>query len=317
MSNFYASISRPISFHEADELCQTNFSNGGPYWHLSTNGNGQEIIFRDKNDFCAAMNAFAIVAAEVNINIIAFVFMNNHVHMVIEGTKDDILLFFKRFKKRLSKYFTSKGRYDCLKKFDCGEPLRIENLKQLRIAIAYIHRNPYVAKIGALPYSYPWSSGPYYFNHLLSNGSIGVMFNNLSYKAKQEIFQGRVLSLPESYNFYDGFILPSSYIDIPRAEDFYVTPTDYYLKISKPQKDYCVLARLEGDTIVLNYEEAYSVAVALCKNLTGDANLRTLTTVQKLEIAKTLRYDYLLTNKHISSILKLDISTIEQLLPGK
>ena len=75
---------------------------------VSTDHLEDQIWFRDDADFKVGMNYVALIAAMMGIRILAFVLMSNHVHFVLEGTREEALAFITEFKRRYSKYVQRK-----------------------------------------------------------------------------------------------------------------------------------------------------------------------------------------------------------------
>ena len=293
-----------------------NFRNNnfGPFWHFCTDGTRQQIIFSCDEDFFAAMNVLAICLSLVNVRLVAFAIMNNHVHLILAGRIELCLEFFRLFTKRLRRYFELKGRKDILFGFECESPVAIEDARQMQTEIAYVHRNPYVARADVLPYSYRWSSGSIYFNDIVKSFR-GIPFAKVPFSRRTEIFQGRVLTMPDNYCWGGDYIIPQSFVDYRLGESFFSNAAEYFIKTSKIQEDHCALLRRYNDSQVLNYEEGYSVAASLSKSRFGNLIPSTLTPQQKTELSKTLKYDYHMSNKQIASILKMDILVLNQMFP--
>lgn len=311
--NFKISSARPLSFQEAEFQCKESFENVGPCWHLCTDGNSQQIIFACEEDFCAAMNAMAIVFATTPVKLIAFILMNNHIHWIIAGEELDCMEAFTKFAKRMRRYFKQKGRPEILDGFDC-QLVAIKDLLQIRTEIAYVHRNMYVIRPDILPYNYKWSSGYIYYNRVAEEIAM-IPFSQVPYAQKRQLFQGRILELPDNYKWTGNHIPAISFVDYRLGESFFRNAAEYFVKISKIQEDHCLLVQQYGESQVLNYEEGYSVASSLGKNLFGNHIPSTLTSPQKNEVARKLKYDYKMANKQICSILRMDLTVLNQMFP--
>lgn len=130
------------------------------------------------------------------LKIHGYVFMTNHIHMVVstDGTKmlSSILRDFKSYTAKLIlndvretklesrkswllhlfKYFTSRNKRDSQLQFWQGDnhPMSLESIKFIRQKLEYIHNNPVRAGLVAMPQYYIYSSASNY----LENG-MGVM----------------------------------------------------------------------------------------------------------------------------------------------
>ena len=70
------------------------------YYHFCTNGLLKNIIFSSNEDYIYGMNAIANCKIQyIDVKILAFCLMNNHVHFILDCEKDDGLLFMKHYKQ--------------------------------------------------------------------------------------------------------------------------------------------------------------------------------------------------------------------------
>ena len=60
------------------------------YFHVYTKGLEDRLIFRDREDFIAGMNLVAVVCFSVEVRLLAFVLMSNHVHFVVRGSREEV-----------------------------------------------------------------------------------------------------------------------------------------------------------------------------------------------------------------------------------
>ena len=105
------SIYNSNSFYSLEQDCEYRFKMGEPFWHLYTDGNQSSIIFTSKADFKVGMNLIAISAIRhPNVKVFTFTLMNNHVHIIASGEKENCLIFFEYFKSKLQRYFARNGR---------------------------------------------------------------------------------------------------------------------------------------------------------------------------------------------------------------
>ena len=89
------------------------------------------------------MNMLALVSKELNLDVLAYAIMNNHIHLILKGDAIQGQAFFENLKKRLARFLRAKGKARFLAKFCCGTT-QIQSLKQFRNEIAYVIRNPFV-----------------------------------------------------------------------------------------------------------------------------------------------------------------------------
>lgn len=156
-----------MTFLEREGICEREYEMSGPFWHLYTDGTKMQNIFQTNEEFEIGMTLLAVSACRVhNIKIITFELMNNHVHMILSGPREDCIRLFYDFKRRLRRLFGALGRIIDWNSFQ-ENLIPIDNLKSLRNEIIYVNRNAFVANPYYTPYNYPWGGGYAYFNTLL------------------------------------------------------------------------------------------------------------------------------------------------------
>lgn len=141
-----------MNFREKENQCQQSFGSRNQYWHVCTPGKEIGLIFKSDEDYSFAMN----VAAQSTLvfpmlELITFVIMDNHVHLLFAGWEKEVRLFFDFFKKRLV-----RGLGYGLPKEFMPALFGIKDLKMMRHVIVYINRNGYVPNPDCTPFSYPW-----------------------------------------------------------------------------------------------------------------------------------------------------------------
>ena len=78
-------------------------------YHICTKGTARAILFRDDADYHKALDIAAISAYALDIDILAYCLMSNHVHFIVAVTDNDSpLKFINRFKQLYSSYFNDR-----------------------------------------------------------------------------------------------------------------------------------------------------------------------------------------------------------------
>lgn len=301
------------TFYDKEQLAEFLFNNSGPFWHMYTPGNLTSVLFVDKEDFKFAMNLVAVAAAKIpEVRLYTFEVMNNHFHFILSGKEKKCRALFEMLKEKLERYLRNKGRSQDLSRFTCSL-IRINDLRTLRNEILYVNRNGYVARHDCTPFSYPWGAGAAIFNPI-AELIPGKKYSKLTIREKREICRSKDIDLPGNLMVYDGVILPSSYCAIKETEQFFRDPHHYFSMLSKNWEAYSEIAKRLGDTVIVTDEEMYGAVVALSAREYGMKTPSHLNPSQKIELAKRMKQDYNASNKQIRSILKLDISIVEDLL---
>jgi REP element-mobilizing transposase RayT len=202
------------------------------FWLVTTDHLSDRILFRDIEDFKVAMNYVAVVKHITGVNILAFILMSNHVHFVLECSKEEARMFIDRFKGLYSRYFLGKyGVNEYLRKNDVDiREVKMED-GSLHKAIAYVLMNSVAARLCVYANEYQWGSGGAYFK---SGQSDSVKIGSLSVRAQRRIFHSKERLNNEWQVFQSGYIAPESYICVQFVESLYGTPNrmKYFLDSS-------------------------------------------------------------------------------------
>lgn len=127
------------------------------YMHVITRGIGRQLLFEEEQDYQHYLSALQKYCIETDVHVCAYCLMENHVHLLLHGKSESIVLLMKKLGVNYSGWFNWKyervghlfqDRYK-------SEP--VENDTYLFTVFRYILRNP--EKAGICPASeYRWSS---------------------------------------------------------------------------------------------------------------------------------------------------------------
>lgn len=294
---------------------QESIDRYGPMWHVCTSGEKVGLIFATQEDFKFAVTAIAITAYEVGFKILVDTVMSTHIHVIGFGQKSVAISFISEFRKRIEKYLASVDRHKNLKDMDDALIIPITSYTSCRNEICYLARNPYVADVNVLPFSYMWGSAGFIFNKLAQNIK-GQEFNtSVSYRTRRNLIRKRVFSLSSTYKYYEGMILPSSYADYKLAESFFRSAHHYLHMLTKNIEHLTQTALKYNETNVVTYEELYSVSWQIARNAYNVNDLKLIPELQRRELAVKLRRDYGATPKQIKRVLMLSDTVVKELFP--
>ncbi len=298
-----------------EENCEDEFLSKGPFWHLCTPGERQEMIFKTEEDYKFGVTSSALALHETNesgrsVKLYAFAVMSNHIHELLSGAKEDCLEYFRIRKAKLKRGLSSDLD---LSSFEC-RLIEINSLKHFRYEIAYINRNGFVNNPRETPFSYEWSSGRYYFNPVSREIPL-IKATQLAYREKQRVLRSRASSASENLLVYDGYVSPLCFCEISNGEAMFQTAHKYFSYISKSVEAYSSIAKELGDRIFLNDEEMFSVVYRKSRELYNADSPKLLPKEQKLELARMMHYSYNASNTQIQRILKLDGFIVAELFP--
>lgn len=301
-----------MKFSERERSCEMSFMNMGPWWHLYTPGRETPIILTDKDDFIFSMNLMARCAYEMKwVTIVAFELMDNHLHVILIGSEEDVKCLFNLFKRRLSRYLKGKGRHaDLPGQFRiCLKP--IVDLKALRNMIVYVHRNGYVVDSDVTPFSYKWGTGRFYFHDF----PIEKCLSELTCREQRMLLKSGDARLPEDFKVIDGCIAPTSYCSVKLGMAMFRDAHHYFSLISKNVESYSELAEELNDVEFLTDQELFAELSRILKMSYGITSSRDLSNAQRLDLARTLHFKYRSSNGQIRRLLNLSQSELDVLFP--
>ncbi|MBO6032619.1 MAG: hypothetical protein J6Q22_14365 [Prevotella sp.] len=305
----------PPTERQLEWMQEQLFRESGPFYHLSTKPLENGLIFECEEERRIALNLMAITAKEFQIDILAFALMSNHFHFIIRGELVDGLAFFKLLKKRLSNYFSRRGRSGVLDTVNVDpDTSAISSLTQLRNEIAYVIRNPYVARVDVNPFAYPGCSGFLYFNPLLSSLS-SKSVTELSYKEKRNLTRMTNPILDTQFRTRDGMIAPESFVDYKLVEQLFPNARKFTWWVLKNVEAQVETSTRLGERPNLNDDELFITAQQLSRTQFGRDSVKELSLEQRKELGIQLKNKWGASNGQVARIAQLDQRTVDSLFP--
>lgn len=291
------------------------FQKSGPFHHLSTLPLGNGVIFQDDEERRIAINFMGIVAKEVPIDILAFALMSNHFHFIIRGEWVDGFEFFQRFKKRLSTFFSRRGRSGVLDSVDVDPDVApITSLTQFRNEIAYVIRNPYVARSDVNPFTWPWSSGYLYFNPLIQHLDSKPV-DALTFRGKRDITRSADIKLDSSLQVRDGMITPESFVNYKLVERLFPNAQKFAWWVLKNVEAQMETAGRLGEKPSLNDDELFVTAQQLARSQFGIDGVKELSLQQRKELGVILKNKWGASNGQVARIARLEPRVVDAMFP--
>lgn len=209
--------------------------NASHYFHCATKGFKRSILFANVREFIAGMNRIAVCVAragrEFPVIVIAFCLMDNHVHFILYGTRENCLRWMALY-HRLTMVWQGHHRdgnpVSEPWEYDAWQICDEEDLKE---KVAYVLRNPMAAGQAWVPTNYPWSSGPLAFGGepLTKGRPVG----SLSSFEFRKIFETRI-SLPGDWMLMpNGLIWPGCYTQYQQVERLFARPANYLFSLNQ------------------------------------------------------------------------------------
>lgn len=303
-----------LSFAEKEQICESNFYAGGPFWHLYTDGRMMQDIFLSEDDFKAGMAVLAVtICLFSEVKVVTFEIMTNHLHIITAGEKQKCLLMFDTFKDKLKRVFAKSERAIDWNAFQ-AEILPIEDLKALRNEIIYVNRNAFVANPQYTPYNYPWGGGCAYFNPMIHRLPT-TRLDSLTYDMKRKLTHSRDISGAERLEFTEDIVHIPSFCEIRLGESMFADARSYFHLLTRNAEAFSQIASRLKDQIFLTDEELYLVAIKYAQSEFGVRQMNLLDPDQKIRIAKELHFRYNASNQQLRRLLRLDISILNELFP--
>ena len=296
-----------------ERMLEQEFRESGPYYHLHTHPLKDGLIFQDEEERKVALSFIAVIAKEMNVDILAYALMSNHFHFIIHGEKVQGVEFFQRLKKRLSFFFARKGRTGVMDKVAPETP-SITTLTQLRNEIAYVIRNPYVVVVDVNPFNYPWCSGFLYFNPyipFLESKSV----EELSYREKRKIIRSSDAALDPSFRVRDGMIAPECFVNYKLVERFFINARKYTWWVLKNVESQVDVAIRFDEHPNLSDDELYIVTMRICENEFNKKGNKDLTGHERKALAVMLKNNWYASNAQVARLSGLDPATVDALFP--
>lgn len=275
--------------------------------HLET-----RLWFLDDDDFKTGMNYVATVAFLLGVRVIAFILMSNHVHFVLECTREQAVRFITEFKRLYSRYLNQKhGTKELLRDNDVDiQELRLGD-ESLERAIAYVQMNCVAANICLEPAAYPWGTGRTFFQ---VSAKRGQCLGTLSARKKNKLLHSKMI-LPAGWMLgEDGYILPESYVPVKFVESLFRSPRrmQYFLQNSSKAKR--VLDRIEKDLPAFRDQVILAAIPDLCHSLFQKRSIEELDIPQKTELARQIRYRFSADIHQIARVSGMPYQQIASLL---
>lgn len=115
----------------------------------------------------------------------------------------------------------------------------------------------------------------------------------------------------------DGYVSPMSFCRIDIAERLFVSPRDYFHRISHNIESSKEIASEIGERLYYDDSDLYLAVINLCRTKYKKDSIALLGREEKIELAKVIKYEYNASNKQICRMLKIDMMTLEALFPVK
>jgi hypothetical protein len=286
------------------------------YFHCATKGFDHSILFADSREFIAGMNRIGIcqvrLQEKISVIVIAFCLMDNHVHFILYGTRGDCLKWMALY-HRLTMIWQSKHRegtpIEEPWEYDAWQIVDAEDLKE---KIAYVLRNPTVARMGFVPGGYRWSSASLVFADCAVQLVGGRKLGALSTYESRRLFETRSL-LPEDWVLLsDGMIWPGSYTDYKRVERLFGHPRAFLFSLNQNVETEVNQEMYQGslslpDSVVVQMAREHSA------RLFGTEEINTLDLPARIRLCTVVKKRSGAGLKQLARVVNLPLSELKKI----
>ena len=127
-------------------------------YHIILRSVNQHIIFEDDSDYQKFLFILSDCKTNFDIDIYAYCLMDNHIHMLLHSSAEDLSSFFQSFETRFVRWYNKKYERSGHLFQDRFFSAAIESSAKYLSTLTYIHNNPVKASICRFPSEYRWSS---------------------------------------------------------------------------------------------------------------------------------------------------------------
>lgn len=283
------------------------------FYHIYLSGNNYQDIFYRDSDFIQVINRLALAAYEKQTQVLAYIFHQNHFHLVIRTA--DVSSFMHYFRMSLTHWFHRQYRIGGtigMRKY--GKHL-VKNEEDLLDLLKYVLRNEVRHRLAIDPLKAKWSSIQCYFKDPKATGC------QLLDIAKIQQFLPWKKGLPIKYRMLDtGLIDPNTFIDFQFVESLFGSQAAFLCSMyvesgrelaikTKLDEAKSVVARVPLERVKDNDLLEYAHA-CIAANF-SEKNILRLSSEEKYQIAHLIRLKFKnVSLRQLSRILAIPRSTL-------
>ena len=277
----------------------------------STDHLSKSVWFRDDQDYKVGISYIGIIALVSGIPVLAFILMSNHIHLVLQCSKEEAEWFINELKRRYSEYLNHRyGTNDFLRRIKVDvQQVCLEN-ESVERAIAYTLMNSVAANICLAANDYPWSSAGIYFKMIPAKGTCS---GDIPRRTRMRMLHSKVDIPEDTLISEDGYILPESFIPVKFVESVFRTPKrmKYFLDNSSKAKK-----RLANEDGLPSFSDQVIISAIpdLCRSLFRKRNYTELEGEEMVELIKQIRRRFSADVHQISRVVEVEYREVSRML---
>ena len=200
-------------------------------YHLCLSA-GDEVMFRDLEDYNRGFNCFAVALYKTNSTGLVESFMSTHMHLLVQtdSPKDFMMCLRIAYIMYFNKKYGHSGKL--------GEKLHftmeVVGYHHILAAMSYILRNALHHGVTPIPYAYPHcSANAIFMQEMGKRPEENLLPQKAYYK-----HLGRSAEYPGTYKMSKiGVFLRESVLDIPQVENLFVTPRSFNFYMTRKSSE--------------------------------------------------------------------------------
>ena len=135
------------------------------YMHIIVRGIGKQLLFEDDHDYRYYLTKLELYCMDTDVKVCAYCLMDNHVHLLVKGEAESVILLMKKIGVSYSWYYNKKYERVGHLFQDRYKSESIDNDIYFLSVFRYILKNPQKAGLCKAT-CYHWNSYRYYDNPL-------------------------------------------------------------------------------------------------------------------------------------------------------
>ncbi len=287
---------------------------GSGYYHLSTDGWKDNLLFHDEEEYANGMTQVGMASLLYDLTVYSFVLMPNHIHMIVSGKGEDCVNAFVYLKRKLSSCLRQDG-HEPLPEDYCFKLVPIETKEQMRSNYLYVARNPYEKHIST-PGGYEWGSG-YLFHSHLGRYLRGIRADEMSARELCRQLQSRE-QVPGHWEFHpDLGLTPLSFVKTDKFYELFPSIKGYESRLVKDYESFVQLSRQLDEEIEWTQEEMADIISRHVQMGFGGKRISDLNMEEKGMLAVQLFGKFGFVPEVIAQNLKMSVYLVKQFLQSK
>lgn len=284
------------------------------FYHLCTQGLSGAKLFYNSDEFAFGMRLIGFITAQHNLDVYAFVLMDNHVHIITKGTGRDCLFAFRLLKRKLSARLID-DEYPPLPENYWFKLIPIIGEDQLRKEIAYVLRNPLEKGLASIE-GYLWSSAGCYFGGLEEILPYEIA-GDISFRRIRSLFRSEI-GVPSHWKLNRELgLLPSSFVNAKAVRKLFGNVKGYLSALIKDYEAHFSISRALDEIVEFSENEVKDIVNQTLHRLFEGKRLRDLSDVEKGKMAVFLHLHFGLKPYQISRAIFMKEKIISQLILSK